>query len=131
MEVRMATRSLIVIAALGALSLSLAGLAIAQDHGGGGAFYGNGGIASTGGDQTGPQSGSEPPTHGLRTRHQREAMASAAQGYKLACAPDRASLCQGKSGDRALECIDYYRLKLSSPCKSALTQLQLAQAGAL
>jgi hypothetical protein len=129
MEVRMATRSPIAFAAIAVLSLSLAGIAAAQDHGGGGAFYGNGGMPNNNG---GADPGwFAPPLSRLATKHQQEAMASAAQGYKLACAPDRASLCQGKSGDRALECIEYYRLKLSSPCKSALTQLQLAQAGAL
>ena len=124
----MAIRSMITVAALGALSLAFAGAASGQDHGGGGAFYGNGGSPTyTAAD---PGAGApELSTHA--TKHRRDAMASAAQGYKLACAPDRASLCQGKSGDRALECIDYHRLKLSSPCKDALTQLQLAQAGAL
>jgi hypothetical protein len=63
--------------------------------------------------------------------HQRAAYVGAAQGYKLACAPDRATLCAGKSGDSALRCVGYHRLRLSSPCKHAMDNLALAQQGAL
>ena len=56
----------------------------------------------------------------------------AIRDYRKACVPDRESLCAGKTSEEtALRCLDYHRLRLSSPCKQAMTNLDLAQRGAL
>jgi hypothetical protein len=107
-------------------ALGLAGVAVAQDRAGAGPVYGVN-PPSTAPNWADGDTGSGPYV----TKHQKAAMAGAAQGYKLACAPDRATLCKGKGGNSALECIAYHRLRLSTPCKQALTNLDLAQRGAL
>jgi hypothetical protein len=106
-------------------ALSAAGVALAQDHAGE-AFFGHSdddGVHGTAGPPARPAVGF--------TKRQKLAMADALQDYKLACEPDRATLCSDKMGAPADRCLIYYRLKLSSPCKQAMTQLELAQRGAL
>ena len=110
-----------------AAALSAAGVALAQDHAGEG-FYGNAPMDNYQFPDPGAWQRSAP----LDTKHQREVRASAQEGYKLACAPDREMLCKDKDWRRnQLGCVNYYRLKVSPSCKSALTQLHLAQQGAL
>ena len=113
----------LIFAALAALSA--AGVALAQDRAGE-AFYGN-----TPMDPYVNNPGSGLPPLSI-TKHQRVAMTQASDAYRLACAPDRAMFCTDKDWrHNQLGCVEYYRLKVSPSCKSALTQLHLARQGAL
>ena len=59
-------------------------------------------------------------------------MAEAVKDFQQACRADRDTLCgDKKSAQAGTRCLVYYRLKLSSPCKQAMTKLDLAQKGAL
>ncbi len=108
-------------------ALSAAGVALAQDQAGQ-TFFGN---SPTGADAGYGTAGPSGQASSGFTKRQKVAMADAVQGYKLACEPDRATLCSDKTGAPADRCLVYHRLKLSSPCKQAMTQLDLAQRGAL
>lgn len=111
-----------------AAALSAAGVAFAQADNRGNPGYGANSQQPAAAFMDGNVFGySEPPT-ARRVAANEEAL----QGYRLACAADRATLCTGKDWRHAqLRCVQYYRLKLSPSCKSALIQLDLAAQGAL
>ena len=47
-----------------------------------------------------------------------------------ACATDRQSLCADKSTNLAVDrCLEYYRLKVSAPCRQAWDRVQMAAEG--
>ncbi|HEY3947575.1 hypothetical protein [Phenylobacterium sp.] len=51
---------------------------------------------------------------------------------RLACATDQQSLCADKTNHLAVDrCLEYHRLKLSSPCKAAWDQVTKAAEGRL
>jgi hypothetical protein len=51
---------------------------------------------------------------------------------RLACATDQQKLCADKKSNLSADrCLEYYRLKLSSPCKQAWEKVTLAAEGRL
>ena len=53
----------------------------------------------------------------------------AREEFRLACEADRESLCSKEARGATLRCINYHRLRVSTPCKQALTDLRRAQTG--
>ena len=62
-----------------------------------------------------------------RRAAEREARAE----FQRSCAPDRVRLCSDKQSKMVGSCLEYHRLKLSAPCKQAVTRMELAGRGAL
>ena len=53
-------------------------------------------------------------------------------GNLRACAVDRQSLCADKTTDLSADrCLEYHRLKVSSPCRQAWDRVQMAAEGRL
>jgi hypothetical protein len=118
-------RFIIAAAAVGA-ALALTGVATAQDREGASPVYGVNPPTAAPNWADG-----HPASSPSLTKQQKAEIADAAAAFKLACTEDRAALCQGKSARAMDRCLVYHRLRLTSPCKQALTQLDLAQRGAL
>jgi hypothetical protein len=72
---------------------------------------------------------------GLQTKMTQQVAAglsSAVPQMRMACATDRQSLCADKTTNLSADrCLEYYRLKLSSPCKQAWDKLTMAAEGRL
>ena len=108
--------------------LALAGAAASQPENGQ-AFYGNTPMDQTTYSNGGPPfaAGYGPSAYARRDPKRVAVLAGALRQYQMACKPDQLSLCSDKKGDNIDQCLAYYRLKLSSPCKQAITQLVVAR----
>jgi hypothetical protein len=97
-------------------ALALAGVASAQDAG------------------VSPRENAEAAAHmggQYASTEQRAADHAARAEFQRSCAPDRARLCGDKQSKMVGSCLEYHRLKLSAPCKQAVTKMELAGRGAL
>ncbi|HEX3364844.1 hypothetical protein [Phenylobacterium sp.] len=76
-----------------------------------------------------------PLPSGLQTRMTQQVadgLKVAVPQMRLACAVDRQSLCAGKTSNLSADrCLEYYRLKVSKPCRQAWDQLTKAAEGRL
>jgi hypothetical protein len=155
MEVPMPARSLIVIgAALSALVVG--GVAIAQPPGPGGGVAGGferselgaPPVQALGSHWTNPELwdgysdpnrpiGREAPPlpsalQSKMVQQVQDGLKVAVPQMRMACATDQAKLCAGKTSNLATDrCLEYYRLKLSTPCKQAWDKLTQAAEGRL
>lgn len=111
----------------GVAALSATGVALAQDRAGE-AFFGH----SASDDIVSYGLAPPPPQAPWMKRQISDGLKSAVPQMRLACAADRQSLCADKTSDPSADrCLQYYRLRVSSSCKQALIQVDLALRGAL
>ena len=66
------------------------------------------------------------------TQQVQDGLKVAVPQMRMACAADQQKLCANKTSNLATDrCLEYYRLKLSSPCKQAWDRLTQAAEGRL
>jgi hypothetical protein len=111
------------------VTIALAGAATAQPSPGV-AFYGNGVYADSAPSSSGVRW--QTPRSNPNAQEIAAGLKVAMPQMHLACAADRQSLCADKTTDRSADrCLNYHRLKLSTPCKQAWVKVSLAREGAL
>jgi hypothetical protein len=66
------------------------------------------------------------------TQQVQDGLKTAVPQMRMACAADQQKLCANKTSNLATDrCLEYYRLKLSTPCKQAWDKLTQAAEGRL